>query len=213
MPGDYQSRSHQIRLTPHTRCSLALLCATMLLSGCVNPQFLIPIKSDRGSSKGHEITFVRSQDSPLQEGEMRTADSTSSKPFSMQSNPASDRSSQTRVRPVSGHAFAQPKARLGRPMPLSNQTAPQGGVPSVGHSEIPLHGHSPTGSSSPQGTPASPWNASGSAWQSGTASSATFSGSADSVRTPTEFPNSGPTITAHPAPATTTGENSETSDT
>jgi hypothetical protein len=206
MPGDHQSRSQKIRLAPHPRRSLALLCATMLLSGCVNPQFLIPIKSDRFSSKDHEITLVRSQDSPLQEGVMRTADSTSSRPFSTPSSPATDRSSQTRIRPISGHAFAQPKARLGRPMPLSNQKAAQDGMPSVGHSEIPEFGHSPSTSPRPQETITSPWNAGGSAWQSGPASGAKFSDSIDSNRTPAELQNSGATISAQPAAVTSSGE-------
>ena len=143
---------------------------------------------------------------------MRTADSTSSKPFSTRSNPASDRSSQTRVRPVSGHAFAQPKARLGRPMPMSNQNASQSGVPSAGHSEIPEHRRSPSNSSRPQGTSASPWNAGGSAWQSETATSATFPDTVESIRTPAEFQNSGAMISAQPAAATSSGEIAETSD-
>ena len=143
---------------------------------------------------------------------MRTADSTSSKPFSSQTNFASDRTSQNRARPVSGHAFAQPKARLGRPMPLSNQKASPGGVPSVGHSELPEFGHSPSNSPRPQGTAASPWNTGGSAWQSGAAPDATFPDSAESIRSPAAFQNSGAMISAQPAASTSSGEISETSD-
>lgn len=150
---------------------------------------------------------------------MRTADSTSSRPLSTQSSIASDRSSHIQVHPVSGHAFAQPKARLGRPMPMSNQTASQGGVPSVGHSEIPEHGRSPSNSSRPQGTSTSPWNAGGSAWQSGVNSTSTLpnsaesvGGSTDSINTLAEFQNSGAIISAQPAAATSSGKIGQASD-
>lgn len=146
----------------------------------------------------------------------RTADSTSSKPFSSQSDPSLDRSRQTSVRPVSGHAFAQPKARLGRPMPMSR--ASQSGVPSVGHSEIPDQGRSPSNSSRAQGTSASPWNAGVSGWQSGTASSAALPnlrpspGTTEaSINNPAEFQNSGAMPSAQPAAASTSGEVGQTS--
>jgi hypothetical protein len=184
----------------------------MLLSGCVNPQFLIPIKADRGGSQSHEITLVRSQDSALPDSVMRTADSTSTQPFSARSNPATDRSIQTRVRPVSGHAFAQPKARLGRPMPLSSQKPSQGVMPSAGHSEIPEVGHSSPNSPRLQTTPSSPWNAGSSAWQSGSTPRATVPIPAESSRTPAELQNLGATISAQPAAATSSGEISGTAD-
>jgi hypothetical protein len=97
-------------------------------------------------------------------------------------------------------------------MPLSNQKAAQDGMPSVGHSEIPEFGHSPSTSPRPQETITSPWNAGGSAWQSGPASGAKFSDSIDSNRTPAELQNSGATISAQPAAVTSSGEISETLD-
>ena len=97
-------------------------------------------------------------------------------------------------------------------MPLSNQTASQPAVPSVGHSEIPEHGRFQSNSVQPQGTITSPWNGGGSAWQSGAASTATFPKAADSIRTPAELQNSGTTISAQPAAVTSPGEISETSD-
>ena len=216
MPGDHQSRSDRIGLALHKRCSLTILCATILASGCVTPEIFFPINSDRSDSKSHEVTLVRSQDSPLQEDVFRTADSTSTKPFSSQPDPAMDRSRQTSVRPVSGHAFAQPKARLGRPMPMSR--ASQSGVPSVGHSEIPDQGRFPSNSSRAQGASASPWNAGVSGWQSGTATSAALPNSRPSVGTieasinnPAEFQNSGSMLSAQPAAASTSGEVGQTS--
>ena len=97
-------------------------------------------------------------------------------------------------------------------MPLSNQTASQVSVPSAGHSEIPEHGRSQANSMRSQSTTASPWNAGGSAWQSGTASDATFSDSIDSNRPPAEIQNPGTTLSAQSASATSSREIAETSD-
>ena len=97
-------------------------------------------------------------------------------------------------------------------MPMSNQTASQGSLPSVGHSDIPEPVRSPPGSSRPPGTTASPWNDGRPTWQSGTSSSATLPHSVDSIRTPAELPDSGGTISAQPAAATSSGEINETPD-
>lgn len=129
-----------------------------------------------------------------------------------------DRSRQTSVRPISGHAFTQPRARLGRPMPMSNQKPSQSGVPSVGHSEIPDQGRSPSSSMRTQGTNASPWNAGSFESQSGTASTAAPTNSGASIGTTegsinnqAELQNSGAVLVAQPTTASTSGEISQTS--
>jgi len=211
MPGDHQSRNHQIALALQKRARALLLCATMLLSGCVTPQVFLPIKSDRTGSANHEVTTVRSQDSPLREELLRNEGNYSTATSAPPRNDSATRSDQSRIRPVSGHAFAQPKARLGRPVPISNQTSSPKAVPSTGHSEFSASGHS---SSSLPGTPgkiASPWGASGPAWQPEPRSSGILN-SAEAMRADTEIPNSGTMISTQPAAATSLGEIGENTD-
>ncbi len=211
MPGDHQSRNHQIALALQKRARALLLCATMLLSGCVTPQVFLPIKSDRTGSANHEVTTVRSQDSPLREELLRNEGNYSTATSAPPRNDSATRSDQSRIRPVSGHAFAQPKARLGRPVPISNQTSSPTAVPSTGHSEFSASGHS---SSSLPGTPgkiASPWGASGPAWQPEPRSSGILN-SAEAMRADTEIPNSGTMISTQPAAATSLGEIGENTD-
>ncbi len=208
MPGDHQSSNHQIALALQKRARALLLCATMLLCGCVTPQVFLPIKSDRSGSASHEVTTVRSQDSSLREQLLRNDDHYSTATSAPPRNDSATRSDQSRIRPVSGHAFAQPKARLGRPVPILNQKSSPTAVPSTGHSELSETNHS---SSSLPGTPeknASPWNASGPAWQPDPRSSGLLN-SAEAMRTDTEIPNSGAMISAQPAAATSPGEISE----
>lgn len=211
MPGDHQSRNHQIALALQKRARALLLCATMLLSGCVTPQVFLPIKSDRTGSANHEVTTVRSQDSPLREELLRNEGNYSTATSAPPRNDSATRSDQSRIRPVSGHAFAQPKARLGRPVPISNQTSSPTAVPSTGHSEFSASSHS---SSSLPGTPgkiASPWGASGPAWQPEPRSSGILN-SAEAMRADTEIPNSGTMISTQPAAATSLGEIGENTD-
>ena len=208
MPGDHQSSNHQIALALQKRARALLLCATMLLCGCVTPQVFLPIKSDRSGSASHEVTTVRSQDSSLREQLLRNEDHYSTATSAPPRNDSATRSDQSRIRPVSGHAFAQPKARLGRPVPILNQKSSPTAVPSTGHSELSETNHS---SSSLPGTPeknASPWNASGPAWQPDPRSSGLLN-SAEAMRTDTEIPNSGAMISTQPAAATSVGEISE----
>ena len=213
MPGDHQSRNHQIALALQKRGCALLLCATMLLCGCVTPQVFLPIKSDRSGSATHEVTTVRSQDSPLREELLRNEDHYSAATSAPPRNDSGTGSDQSRIRPVSGHAFAQPKARLGRPVPILNQKSSPTAVPSTGHSELSASSHSSSSLPGTSGKTASPWNASGPAWHPdprsrGLLNSAEAVG-AEAVRTDPEIPNSGAMISTQPAAATSVGEISE----
>jgi hypothetical protein len=207
MPGDHQSRSHRTTLALQKRCRAVLLCAMTLLSGCVTPQIFFPIKSDRSDSSRHEITTVRSQDSSLREEWLRNEKADPEVTSAPPQNNSVVRSAQSRVRPVSGHAFAQPKARLGRPVPLSNQTSSPKAIPSTGHSELSAPNRLSSALPGPQGKTTSPWNAGGPAWQSTPASNGILN-SSEEMRADTELQNSGATISAQPATATSPGETS-----
>lgn len=208
MPGDHQSRNHQIALALQKRACALLLCATMLLCGCVTPQVFLPIKSDRSGSASHEVTTVRSQDSPLREELSRNEDRYSAAPSAPPKNDSRTGSDQSRIRPVSGHAFAQPKARLGRPVPMLNQKSSPTAVPATGHSELSASSHSSSSLPGTSGKTASPWNASGPAWHPDPRSRGLLN-SAEAMRTDSEIPNSGVMISTQPAAATSVGEISE----
>jgi hypothetical protein len=210
MPGDHQSHSHRTTPALQERVGALVFCAMMLLSGCVTPQVFIPIASDRSGSASQEVTTVRSQDSALQQAWLRAEDDSPTATSGPSRNGAVAQSNRSRIQPVSGHAFAQPKARLGRPVPMSNQKSSPAVVPSTGHSELSGPQHDSSQVPRPQGKMTSPWSTSGPAWQPAAGSQGNLN-AADAMRREMELRNSGAMISAQTAAATSSGDISENS--
>lgn len=182
----------------------------MLLSGCVTPQIFLPIKSDRGTAV-HEAVTVRSQDSQLQDSQLPaqwsgTAETSAVTQSDVQPAASSTRIDQNQIRPVTGHAFAQPKARLGRPVPLPVSTSSPTTVPSAGHAE---HFDPARQSSFPNQAPVAeltPWNKGRAASQPGLSADAANS---EPLKSDPVVPDSEATIFAQSAAATLPENNSE----